>query len=179
MTSPLLLRLQPLLQGVQQAEDFVQEILKDGLTECLQRISIAEKIPVHQIQKHADCVLEGMKIKLQDPPEPPTCRALTKKRQRCKKRARHLSEFCGHHQGQREKFAREAIVRVQLLEHDARRRASRRKDHNHVWDDDEGFVADCAACGECMPARPTNSAYSGQSMEDESSYNQEVQSARS
>ena len=162
MTSTLVQRLQPFVDGVNSAEAVVQEILADGLTDCLQRVSVAERIPIRQIEHHKQAVLARWKRQLQEPPKAVACRALTKRKRPCKKRARPLTEFCAHHERQREAHARDMAGRRQVLEHDAKVRAGKRQGHNHRWTYEEGFVADCAVCAECMPAGAAVS-FSGQS----------------
>ena len=161
----LLQRLQPLLTGVQSAETFVNELLTDSLQDCLQRVAQAENIPMSRLQPHATAVIEGMAVRLQAPERKtrPVCRALTRKKQRCKRKARELTEFCAHHGKQRQAHALGEITRRQLAEHDARQRASRRKDHTHEWSFDEGFMADCLACAQCRPPGVAVS-YSGMSV---------------
>jgi len=166
--SPLLKRLQPLLAGVQSAEDFIQDILKHSLTQCAQRICDAEKIPMDRIRKHMDAVLGSMQIVMKTPaPLKQKCRGLTRKKTRCKRNSQWPTEFCASHTVQREAHQKLMAAKEQMLEHDALMRARQRKDHNHEWNDEEGYVQECPACAETAPAKCAIS-YSGQSIPDTS-----------
>lgn len=163
MTSMLMQRMQPFLNGVTACEAVVHEVLMDGLTEMVQRISVAEGVPEAKMLRHKEAVLARWKRQAHEPPKAKTCRALTKLRKPCKKRARPLTEFCAHHEHQRAAHARDAVGRLQVAEHDGKLRAGRRKGHNHIWSYEQGFVADCAVCAECMPQGAAVS-FSGQSV---------------
>lgn len=166
---PLLQRLQPLLAGMQTAEDFIQSLLKQALDEFSMRISNNEKIPAERLEGHKAVVLASMRIKLDKAPheKKPQCRAKTKAKKRCRHNAQWPTDFCHHHTAQREAHEKRLEVDRQVKEHDALVRARQAKGHNHKWTDDAGFQPDCAACAKLAPAHITAS-FSGRSISTQS-----------
>lgn len=160
---PLLQRFQPLLEGLQTAEDFVEEVVKDALEDFATRVARSEGMPLDRITQHKELVLGGLRTRLQKAEEGKIqCRAKTKARKRCKCNAQWPTEFCGRHTMQRDAHRRQVITHKHMSEHDAMVRARSHKGHNHKWKDAEGYHADCAVCKELCPCHITLS-FSGQS----------------
>ena len=146
MTSPLLLRLQPLLDGLQKADDFVQELLESCLYDVTQRISSQHGLSKESLDQHARAVMEGMRLRVfrQPPSEVRVCRGRTKARVRCRNKAPPGSEFCRRHTHQRERYEQERAARQQNREYMFQLNAAQAADHTHAWTGQ--YVRGCAAC---------------------------------
>lgn len=155
MTAPhaLLQRLQPLLSGVQSAEDFVQELLLACLNDLTQRIACHHGLSKQELDRHAAVVMDGMRIRIKpaadsklaagDSQRQRLCRGRTRAKQRCKNRAQPLSDFCRRHADQRDRYERDRAARAQLKEHLFVMNAGL-AEHTHRWDGT--YVRGCAAC---------------------------------
>lgn len=147
----LLQRLQPLLSGVQSAEDFVQELLMGCLNDLTQRIACHHDLSKQELDRHAAVVMDGMRIRIKPGPDSKLaagdnrrlCRGRTRAKQRCKNRAQPLSDFCRRHADQRDRYERDRAARAQLKEHLFVMNAGL-AEHTHRWDGT--YVKGCAAC---------------------------------
>lgn len=161
---PMLQRLQPLLAGLQTAEDFLQGVLSEALGDLTLRIANSQSIPIERLESHKQIVLASMRIKLSKPAHEQKlqCRAKTRAQHRCKHSAQWPTEFCSRHTKQREAHELQKTIDNHINEHDAMVRARQAKGHNHKWTDETGFQPDCGVCAKLAPAHVTAS-FSGQS----------------
>lgn len=145
--SPLLARLQPLLSGLQSAEDFVDELLTSCLHELAQRIAVHHNLPPELLEKHVKVVMDGMRLRRSSQASagpPVACIGVTRENARCKKPAQPASLFCAVHREQRDVYERRQAALRQHREHLFRLNAGRAEGHNHVFDGT--FVRGCDAC---------------------------------
>ena len=146
--SAALLRLQPLIEGVRTASEFLEDIVEDTLIDMCQRLTDQEHIQPAVLDKHKQAVINKMSIRVA-PKETgvqqrTTCQGITNSRKRCKCKALPASEFCARHSNQRPEFQEAKAVKQQLREHYWKVNALKSTDHTHIFTGD--FVPTCAAC---------------------------------